>query len=127
MALVTGGGRGIGRATSERLAELGVTVVVGYDSDPAGAEALALALPGEGHLALHVPLQDTAAIDAAAAEVGARFGGLNILVNNGGATTPVAVGDLDGLTDAIFEETVAINLRGPCAPSGRCWSGRSGQ
>lgn len=115
IALVTGGGRGIGRATAKRLARLGATVVIGYNSDTAAAEALARSLPGDGHMALRIPLQDSAAIEAAAAEIGARFGRLDILVNNGGATTPVAASDLDGLTDAIFDETVAVNLRGPFA------------
>lgn len=115
VALVTGGGRGIGRATAERLARLGASVIIGYNSDAAAAEATALALPGQGHVALRLPLLDTAAIEAAAAEIGARFGRLDILVNNGGATTPVAAGDLDGLTDAVFDQTVAVNLRGPFA------------
>lgn len=115
VALVTGGGRGIGRATSMRLAERGATVIIGYNSDAAAAAALARELPGQGHLALPIPLGNTAAIEDAAATVASRFGRLDVLVNNGGATTPVPAEDLDGLSDALFDETVTINLRGPFA------------
>ncbi len=44
-----------------------------------------------------------------------QYGRLDALVNWGGATTPVAAGDLVALTDDIFDRTVRINLRGPFA------------
>ena len=42
-------------------------------------------------------------------------GRLDVLVNCGGATTPVPAADLEGLTDEIFDRTVSLNLRGPFA------------
>ena len=115
VALVTGGSRGIGRATAQRLAEAGATVLITYSADRAAAEATVAQLPGEGHAALPLLLRDSASIAAVAGTIGARFGRLDILVNNGGATTPVPAADLDGLTDALFDEVLTTNLRGPFA------------
>ena len=113
VALVTGASSGIGRATAVRLAALGSKVVVGYNSRREAAKQAVAELAGEGHVALRISLQDTDSILAAAQEVGDRYGRLDALVNNAGSTEPVPLGDLDKLTDDIFDRTVRINLRGP--------------
>jgi 3-oxoacyl-[acyl-carrier protein] reductase len=115
VALVTGGGSGIGRATAARLAALGSTVVVGYNSRQTLAEEVAGGLPGSRHLAMRIAIEDSASISAAAAAVEQLYGRLDALVNCGGATTPVPLNELDKLTDEIFDRTVRINLRGPFA------------
>jgi 3-oxoacyl-[acyl-carrier protein] reductase len=105
VALVTGGGSGIGKATAARLAAMGSAVVVGYNSRRAMAEEVAGALQGSGHLAIRIAIDDPASIAEAAAAVDRQYGLLDVLVNCGGATTPVPAGDLQELTDDIFDRT----------------------
>ena len=113
--LVTGGSGGIGRACAMRLAALGAMVAIGYNSRSEQADEVVSSLPGTGHFALRVSMEHSDSISEAATAVGERLGFLDALVNSGGATTPVPAGDLDALTDNIFDRTVTLNLRGPFA------------
>lgn len=115
VALVTGGNSGIGRAIAARLASMGTTVVVGYNSRREMADDVVEGLQGSGHLAMRIAIDDAASVADAAAMVRERFDGLDALINCGGATTPVAASDLDALTDEIFDRAVTVNLRGPFA------------
>lgn len=115
VTIITGASSGIGRATAARLAAIGSTVVVGYNSRGAQAEEVVGGLQGTGHVAMRIAIDDPTSIAEAAKAVNDRYGRLDGLVNCGGATTPVPANDLDRLTDEIFDRTVAINLRGPFA------------
>ena len=78
-ALVTGGGKGIGRAISEALAGMGAEVVVNYRSDQAAAEATAASLPNA--TAHQADVGDPAQVEAMIKAIGR----VDVLINNAGA------------------------------------------
>ena len=85
VAIVTGAGRGIGRAIAERLAADGASVVVGDLDDAAAGETVAAIEAAGGHaLAVHVDVTRPDDVEALAAAATDRFGGIDILVNNAG-------------------------------------------
>ncbi|MGO8671457.1 MAG: SDR family oxidoreductase [Capsulimonadaceae bacterium] len=81
VALITGGGRGIGAAISRRLASEGATVVIHYHTGDAPAEALVTEIGGSA-VALSADLRDPAAAAGVVDECVSRFGRIDILVNN---------------------------------------------
>ena len=101
-AFVTGGGRGIGRATALLLARAGATVAVGYRSRKPDPDALVAAT-------IAADLGDPAAARRAVAEVMRTFGGLDILVVNHGVW-PADDVPLARMTDAQWETTRRANL-----------------
>jgi 3-oxoacyl-[acyl-carrier protein] reductase len=115
VAVVTGGAGGIGVAICEALARSGFTVVVGYNRSAEAAAALAARLPGEGHVALAAPVTDSAALADLAQAVQSHFGRADVLVNCAGTTRFVAHADLDALDDALADQILATNVRGPFA------------
>ncbi len=111
MALVTGASRGIGRAIAVALAEQGAALAITARSADA-LEALARELRSSGATAepFVADLRDAAAIERLAAAVDARFGRLDVLVNNAG------VGHFAPLSDtslAMWDELMALNARAP--------------
>jgi NAD(P)-dependent dehydrogenase (short-subunit alcohol dehydrogenase family) len=111
VALVTGGGGGLGEALCRRLAAAGASVIVA-DVRPAAAARVAQAIVEEGALArpLTVDVADEASTARVVQEAVATWGTLDILVNNAGVdrTTP-----FDTLTVADWDHVVGVNLRGP--------------
>jgi NAD(P)-dependent dehydrogenase (short-subunit alcohol dehydrogenase family) len=120
VALITGGSKGLGAATAHLFAGAGARVVVTFSSDAETAEQLIASLPGTGHRASHTPAQDTPAIEALAAEIGATERRLDILVNNAGSTRVIPHADLHALDDDFFDFVLAVNLRGPFATVRAC-------
>ena len=84
VVLITGGSRGIGRATALAFAERGATVVVNFRSDAEAARATTGQLEGQGHLAIRADVSDPEAAAALIETVVASLGRLDILVNNAG-------------------------------------------
>ena len=115
VAVITGGKGAIGFATARRLAALGARIVSIDRSEPEKVQAMLDTLPqvaSGSHFALTASIADSTALSAAAKAVQERAGRCDILVNSAGFTQPVAAHDLEGLTDALFDEVVQTNLRG---------------
>ncbi|MGH7029696.1 MAG: SDR family NAD(P)-dependent oxidoreductase, partial [Stellaceae bacterium] len=112
---VSGGSSGIGAASVRLLAAAGARVVVGYNNGAGRAAALIAELPGGGHQAMHLPLEDTAQIRRVAAAVEQEFGRADILVNSAGFTRMVPHHDLEALDDDLIDAVLTANVRGPFA------------
>ena len=113
VAAITGGSSGIGAAIARLLAAQGAKIVVGYKNGEERARKLIAELPGDGHTAVPIALENTASVRRFAAEVEASFGRTDILVNSAGFTVPVKHSDLDALTDEILDSMLIANVRGP--------------
>jgi 3-oxoacyl-[acyl-carrier protein] reductase len=111
VALVTGGGRGIGRAIATRLAEEGTKVAIFYRSDDAAAEETANLVRGTG-AECELFKGDVATpedVKALVKGIGDVFGPVEILINNAGTTRDNI---LLRMKDAEFDEVLATNLKG---------------
>ena len=115
VAVVTGGGGGIGSAICRRLAEAGASLVITYHSDRRKAERVAASLPGGSHLVMRCPVDDSQAQAKLAQFIAERYGRLDVLVNSAGITKPVPHADLDGLDDDLIDRIFRVNWRGAFA------------
>ncbi len=110
-ALVTGANKGIGRETARRLAELGMTVLVGARDQGRGESAVASLRTSspDVHLVL-LDVADETSVARAAEDVTARFGRLDVLVNNAAIATGSAPPSRQTL--AAMRTVFATNLFG---------------
>ncbi len=110
VAIVTGSGRGIGRATAERLAEAGAKVVVAdLDDESAAAVASAIAAAGGAAIGVQVDVSSEASAENLARAALERFGAIDVLVNNAG------IGLYTSLVETTLEQwnqVLAVNLTG---------------
>ena len=106
IAIVTGGGQGIGRAISEKLAAEGATVVV---TDLVGQNASQTADGLPGAIAIGVDVTDRQAVQAVADQVLQLFGHVDVLVNNAGWDKASAFVDSD---PDDWDRAIAVNLYG---------------
>jgi 3-oxoacyl-[acyl-carrier protein] reductase len=109
VALVTGGSRGIGRATCLALAAHGAKVAVHYRAESAKADEAVSEIRAQGGeaVALQADLRDPASAPILATAVASSLGAVDILVNNAGE---MAGGAVEELTDQIWEESLSLNL-----------------
>src|SRR5229473_8392948 len=115
VAIVTGGGTGIGRATALRLAKSGAkAVVVNYSRSAGEAETTAKDVTALGAEAIthRSDVADEAQVKAMVAATVERYGRLDVLVNNAGTTHFIPHPDLDALTDEVWNDIISVNLKG---------------
>lgn len=111
VALVTGGGRGIGKGIAIRIAEAGADVIIGdIDRDSAEQTAKELGADYERAVAIQVDVTKKESIDAVVRKVLKEFSTLDILINNAGIMFRTRILDI---SPEEWENTLLVNLTGP--------------
>ena len=110
VALVTGGSRGIGRATALALAQAGADVAVNYRSSAAEAQQLCDLIARLGRRTVKIGADVSVAAEVArlVPAVEAALGPVGVLVNNAGVSQPVT---LETLTEDVWDATITANLK----------------
>lgn len=113
LCLVTGGGSGIGRATSLRFAEEGARVAVADVDVQAASETAASIVASTGResaaVVVRIDVTDAGSCGDAVAEVVRAFGGIEVLFNNAGIA---GVGTVEETSLELWERVMAVNVRG---------------
>ena len=114
VALVTGAGTGIGRATAELFAREGAKVAVNYSKSRQAAEEVVAGIRAAGGIATAIgaDVAQASEVQGMVDGVNREFGQLDILVNNAGWSTRIPHDQLDNLTDEIWDRTFDTNLKG---------------
>lgn len=107
IAIITGAAQGIGFAIAEGFAARGDHVVI---ADPRGAAAAAATLPRA--IGIGCDVADPASVDAMVAEVMARHGRIDVLVNNAGIFTSLLPGPLEEITPEAWRRVMSVNVDG---------------
>jgi len=114
VAVVTGAASGIGRATALLFAGEGARVAA-VDRNQSGAEETAGAIAAAGGTAVGVAcdVADSASVRDAAARVAAELGAVDVLANVAGVGDTAGMEGIEGIDDARWALTLAVNLNGP--------------
>jgi 3-oxoacyl-[acyl-carrier protein] reductase len=115
VAIVTGGGHGIGKAYAVRLASEGAKIVIAELDEKAG-QAVAQELTAAGHeaIAIRTDVADPDSVEKMAAAAVARFGRIDVLVNNAAifATIPMSRSPFDQITIDEWDRMMSVNVKG---------------
>lgn len=114
VAVVTGGATGIGRATSVLLAQRGASVAVVYSRSAADAEQTVAEIRANGGraMAVRTPIEDARSVESMIDSVVGAWGRIDFLINNAGITRQLRFDDLDAVTDEVWNELLAVNVKG---------------
>lgn len=114
VALVTGGGTGIGRASSVELSRRGAFVAVNYSRSREDAEETVRIIHREGGkaLAIQADVSKDLEVRNMVHAVAEQFGTIDLLVNNAGMTRHIPLDDLESATDEVWDELYNVNVKG---------------
>ena len=116
VAIVTGGNGGLGQRICHALAKEGAHIAVIYAQSRDEAEAVARELTSRNQVnaaAFACDVTNDAAVQRLISDVTARFGRLDVLVNDAAYNKSVPFTDLDNLTLEVWDKIMAVNLTGP--------------
>ena len=114
VAIVTGSSSGVGAATAQLLASLGCNLVINYNSNSAGADAVASECECRGveTLTIRANIASDADCRVLADQARQKWGRIDILVNNAGTTKFMHHANLDGLSAEDFQKIYGVNVIG---------------
>lgn len=114
VAIVTGAGSGIGRATAVRLAAEGVMVIANYSLSEEGALEVVETIRNDGGVA--IPFRADVSIEHEVQDMVTHtlmlFGKIDFLVNNASITYQIPMNELDEVTGEIWDSLFAVNVKG---------------
>lgn len=115
VAIITGGGTGVGQATSMQLARLGWSVVVNYSRSQSEADSTVADIVAAGGqaIAVQADVADDAACRSLIAVAMKKYGRIDLLVNSAGTTEFIPFSDLDQATDEVWQRLYQVNVLGP--------------
>ncbi|WP_028552778.1 SDR family NAD(P)-dependent oxidoreductase [Paenibacillus sp. UNC451MF] len=125
VALITGGGTGIGRAASIKLAERGAIVAVNYSRSQADAEDIVqhICKNGGKAIAIKADVSQDQEVNEMVDTIAQQLGGIDLLVNNASITRHIPFDDLDAASEEVWDELYDVNVKGMfyCARAASRW------
>ena len=114
VALVTGGGTGLGRRTALRLAERGARVAVNYSKSRSSAEQVVREIEDRGSdaLAVQADVSDGASVVSMVESVQKSLGPVDIVINNSGMTRYVPFPNVESVTPDVWRRIMDVNVMG---------------
>ncbi|MEK3767384.1 SDR family NAD(P)-dependent oxidoreductase [Paenibacillus sp. FSL R5-0887] len=114
VALVTGGGTGIGKAVSLELSKRGAHVVVNYSRSEDEANETVKTILNQGGLAIAIQanVSKDQEVRSMVDSIIQHFGTIDLLVNNASITKHIALGDLEKATEEVWDELYDVNVKG---------------
>lgn len=114
VALVTGGGTGIGRATCIELARRGVTVAVNYSRSKAEADETVQMIKNDGGraIAIQADVSQDEEVRKMVNSIVQQYGTVDLLINNASITRHIPLDDLESATEEVWDALYDVNVKG---------------
>ena len=110
VAVITGGSKGIGRATALTLAKQGASVVINYSSDKSAADEVSSQIGDKQCLAVQADAGSVAGVTELVKQTVDRFGKIDILVPNAGI---LPMKTLEATSEEDYDKCMTLNVKGP--------------